>query len=344
MTVMTMGALDGFLRKPVPEIGALLVYGADAAAVHDLASRIVERVVGKLDSPFAVTKLDDSLIFADPGRMLDEVRSPSLWGGRRVVWVRGAGQHFLKAVEPILNGMVSGNLIVAESGILIRGSAMRSRFEVSGHAWILPVYEASDENAGAMIDGALRVLGLRIGDEGRNRLIELSGRAGSILERELEKLASYCLGADSVTVADVEAVGGNAVGMEADELIDAVLGGDVSSADRCFFLLTRSGVEAGWLLTAVHTQLMRLIELRQNVERGMQAEQAVKSARPSIFFRRQVAVQAQLQAWNMQGLLSAASSISAAILQVRLNPALGNSLANRAVLAVARSSRAARTR
>jgi DNA polymerase III subunit delta len=337
-------SLDGFLRKPTPGVGAILIYGGDPAAIRDVASRAVERLAGSLDDPFNVAVLDEAAISADIGRVVDEVQSQSLLGGSRVVWVRGAEQHFLKAVEAVLSGSVKGNVIVAEAGNLAKGTALRARFEESEHVLILPVYEASSAESATAAAGALERFGLRIGEEALALLVELAGGGGAVLAREVEKLASYCLGASSVVVDDVRAICGISLEVEADDLVDAVLGGDVVGADRFFLHMTQSGVDAGRVVSATHSHVVRLIDCRRGVDRGTRVEQAVKSARPPFFFKRQPAVQSQLKAWEMESLLAAAASLGAAILQIRLNPYLGDSLANRALLAVARSARAHRLR
>lgn len=339
MTAIKSGALDAFLRKPVAGIAAVLIYGADPAAVRDTASRAVQRLAGSLDDPFNVVVLEESSFAADGGRLIDEVQSQSLLGGNRVIWVRGAEQAFLRAAEAIAGGAVSGNLVIAEAGNLAKGSTLRARFEDSRHVYILPLYEASAAESAALAEAALGKLGLRIDDDALALLTEAAGAGGAILSREVEKLAAYCLGSDSVSAADVRAICGNASGLEADDLSDAVLCGEVAEADRYFQHLEAGGTDAARILSIVLAHVVRLTDCRRNMEKGMALEQAVRSARPPIFFKRQAAVQAQLRIWDLVSLLSAASSLGGAILQTRLTPSLASSLANRALLAIARTAR-----
>lgn len=344
MTATRIGGLESFLRKPDAAIGAILIYGDDVGAVRDAAARAVKSLAGSVDDPFNVMTLDESAVSADPGRVIDAVQSMSLMGGRSVVWVRGADQQFLKAADRILSGDVKGNIIVAEAGSLAKSSALRARFEESPHALIVPLYEASDEDMTARAQSELKRLGFEAGGDVVRLLAELSGRSLPVLQREIEKLADYCAGSAGISLDDVKAVCGNALGIETDDLVDAVFGGDVGDADKFFHELLTAGVDAGRIAASAHSHAARLIDCRQAVAKGMRMEQAVKSARPPVFFKRQPAFQTQLRVWELEPLLGAASALNESVLQSRLNPALAPSIANRALLAVARSARAAQMR
>ena len=55
---------------------------------------------------------------SDPARLADEVQSISMFGGSKAIWIKGAGEGFLKAVLPLLEGKTQGNLVVAEAAAL----------------------------------------------------------------------------------------------------------------------------------------------------------------------------------------------------------------------------------
>src|SRR5438105_10986481 len=85
------GQVDGFLRRPDPEIRAVLLYGPDAGLVRERAEIVVRTVCPDLRDPFRVADLAAAGLAADPARLADEAAQISLMGGRRVVRVRDAG-------------------------------------------------------------------------------------------------------------------------------------------------------------------------------------------------------------------------------------------------------------
>jgi DNA polymerase-3 subunit delta len=342
MTAIKPAGLDSFLRKPDPAIGALLIYGEEADAVRELAARAVRKVAGSLDDPFSVTTLQEQDLASDPARLADEVQSISMFGGQKAIWIKGAGEAFLKAVLPVLEGKTSGNLVVAEAATLSKSSELRQLFEKSPHALVVPLYEAEAGEIAQMVEQLLAKDGLRIGQDALQRFMALSGTSRGLVRQEAEKLALYCLGNERVGLEDVEAVCGNDTGVTAEELADGVFGGDVEDVDRMYHDLVRAGRDPGQLLSAVHQQALRLMEFRLAVDRGAQAEQVLKQARPPVFFRRQRLVQGQLRSWSLSDLVTAGGTLNANVLAARRNAALAEAIAGRCLLSLSRKALALR--
>ena len=292
--------------------------------------------------PGRVLYMNVSPIASDPARLVDEVQSISMLGGSKAIWIKGAGDGFLKAALPLLAGKTQGNLVVAEAGTLPKNAQLRTQFEKSPHALVLPLYEAEAGEIAGMVEHVLAQDNLKIGQDALARFIELAGTARGLARREAEKLALYCLGAERVSIEDVEAICGNDTGSTPDELADSVFGGDVEEADRLFHDLVRGGQDAGRLLGIVHMQALRLAEFRLAIDRGATADQVVKQARPPVFFRRQRLVTAQLRAWSLSDLVTAGSTLSANVLAARQSADLAEAIAGRCLLSLARKGLALR--
>lgn len=336
MSVLRPSGLDAFLRKPDPAIGAVLIYGDEPDAVRDLAARIVKKVAGSLDDPFGVMALQDGDLSGDAARLTDEVQSMSMFGGNKAIWVKGADQSFLKAVMPVLDGKVSGNLVVAEAGALAKSSGLRTAFEKSNHAYIIPLYEAEAAEIAQMAEAILAQDKLQIGPDALHRFIELAGTSRGLVKREAEKLALYCLGQQRISIEDVEAVCGNDIGATPDDLIDSVFMGDTREADRLFRALTESGVDSGRLLMVAHGHALRLQDFKVTIEKGASIDMAMKQARPPVFFKRQTAISSQLRNWGLSDLAAAASTLGGNVQAARQNAGLADAIASRCLLSLAR--------
>lgn len=342
MSIVRAAGFDAFLRRPARDLRAILIYGQDEIRVGDLARRAVRQFAGALDDPFAVVRLDDAQLVKDKALLADEVAALPLLGTRRVVWVSNADQGFSRAAEAVLKDEAGGNLIVAEAGVLPKGSPLRSLFESAERAVVVPVYEANDEDLAGLVQSAVEACGLRIRADAVARFVDLLRRDQGAAVQEVEKLACYCVGRSEITLADVEAVT-SAGGEEAlDELVDAVFGGDVEKADARFSGLLAAGVDAGRIATVLHGHGVRLADLRLKVQTGQQVETAVRSARPPIFFARVNAVVAQVNALPLETLVQANQTLAAAVERSRTQSALAAAIVGRAAMSVARHARSQR--
>ncbi len=339
MSVVKTDSFESLLRRPPPGMTAILIYGADAGAVRDLARQAVKRFAGSLDDPFNVVELDDATLRADPGRLADEVGALSMMGGDRVVWVTNAGEGLAKSIESLLLNK-TGSLVVAEAESLPKSSRLRILFEKSERAVAVPVYEADAEQIMSEINRVLAANEMTIEPEARTRLSELLGADRALSAQELEKLMLYCLGSAVVRLDDVEAICGDASHVAPDDLVDAVFSGNISHVDRFFSTLTGSGNDASRLITLTLQHAARLQDLKVEIDRGQRPDQVLRAAKPPIFFKRMSLIQGQLRIWDLQSLLSAGTTLSTCVLQMRLYPDLSEAIASRSLLAVARNARA----
>lgn len=337
MAVLAASSVADLLRAGECH-SAILIYGGDESAVRELGSGLVRAAAGSLDDPFAVARLGDGQLLKNRGLLAEEAAALPLLGGRRVVWVTGAGQGFLAAVQPLLESEAKSNLIVAEAGVLAKSSALRTLFEKSAKAAIAPIYDDDPERLRRVIAEHLRGANLSAEEGAIERLLELTGPARAQLRQELAKLALYCADRREVTVEDVEAACGEAAEPSVDDVCDATFAGRIEDADQHMQRLAASGQAGGQLVSALLAHAGRLREMRASIAAGRPASVVMGGVRPPIFFKRKSAITQQLDLWDVAALDRAAATLMAALLQTREQRDLENDIAQRSILSIARSA------
>src|SRR3546814_5924238 len=76
---------EAFVRKPRPDVRAVLLFGSDAGLIRERAKAIAASVVEDLSDPFRVTTLTGAQLQDDPARLADEAAAITLTGGRREI-------------------------------------------------------------------------------------------------------------------------------------------------------------------------------------------------------------------------------------------------------------------
>jgi len=244
------------------------VIGQDHFLRDEALERILRALAPHMDA-LGPTRLDgESVSLAD---LLDEVRTPSLLGGRRVVIVDGADDCITAnreklekyCADPALCGCM---IFLCDS--MPKNTRIRKIISGSGEViecdppkpWALPdwiVRRAKEAYGKGMVKSAAQILREHVGNS-------LAG-----LDSELAKLATYVGDRPEITAKDINA----ATGEHREELVfavlDAIADGDAVSAFRAWEQVWSTDRAApGRAVAGLAWSVRRLLEVRREWERG----------------------------------------------------------------------------
>lgn len=335
MTVLRSDEFDAFMKRKVRSMNGLLLYGGDAEAIGVLSRQLQREMI--TPGQGSVVYLDRAVLKDSPGRLLDEFQSLSLLGDRQVIIVEDLDDNALKIVAPLLAATSLANFVVMLSGSLGKSSKLRLACESSALVASLGVYEEDQSAIEARGRREIASYDLRWSDDAEELFFNRVGADRATISQELQKLILYCHGQSEISENDVDAICGDTASFEADELIDAVMGGNMLATDR--MVLGYDG-DVRVILIMLLGHLSRLQNLRMEMENGIGLEGAVRGARPPIFFKRQSIFKAQLRAFDLPALITLQDNVNSAILQTRKFPDLANAITNRTLISIAHGARA----
>lgn len=292
---------DRFVKAPPAQVQAIVIYGPDEGLVRERGRAIVKSQVPDLDDPFLITRLDPPQLRDDPTILGDEAAALPMMGGRKIVWVRGADDApAAKALGLFLEDPKGDGLIVIEAGDLTPRSALRKLAEGADIAAALACYEDDARSIEQVIAETLKAEGLRAGPDAMAYLAARLGSDRGLSRTELQKLALY-MGPDAVEVslADAEAVVGDLSSLTLDMIIDAAFGGDVATLDQTILRAFAENTSEIAILRMAVMHLEKLADVAAQVASGMGAEQAIKSLRPPLYFKRQAAFKQHVRCWPL---------------------------------------------
>lgn len=297
-----------FLRDP-GAMRVVLLHGEDGGAIRDRAAALTKAVAGSLDDPFRVAELDR----AAHDRLEDEAASLSLTGGRRVVRVRDAGESLAGAVKAILASRADA-LVILEAPNLAGGgkSKLRPLVEAAPDGAALACYPEEGAALEATIRSALAAEGAGVEPDAVQFLAAQLGSDRGVIQREIEKLALYVGPGGTVDLDAARAAAGDHAALSLDDALHAALAGDAVRADRALDRAMAEGATAVGVLRAALLHVQRLLRLRLGMGRGGNAADAVRAARPPVFFKRVPQTVRALERWQAAQLLSLGGTLSAA--------------------------------
>jgi DNA polymerase III subunit delta len=337
MAVLRAEEFENFIKRKASTMNGLLFHGSDAEAVSSLARQTIRAIAGEAGAGAATLHVELSSLKENPGRIIDEFQSLSLLGDRRIIAIDGVDENTLKFLEPVLQATFVGNFVVLQAGNLSKTSKLRVACEQAALIASLVIYEEDQAAIATRIRRLLSEAKLQWQDDAEALFFATVGMERSTVNQEIAKLILYCHGQAHVAEEDVTAICGDTAAFGVDELIDAVFAGNLEKTDR---MASNFDGDQRMILTGLMSHLTRLQALRGEMECGMNADAAVRAAKPPIFFKRQTAVKNQLRTFELTELLALQQSVASAIFQTRKVSDLGDAVTNRTLLSIARTAAA----
>ncbi len=330
--------IEGFLRRPDPDIRAVLLYGPDAGLVRERAENLARTVCPDLHDPFRVAELTAATLAGDPARLADEAAQISLMAGRRVIRVRDAGDPLAPLFTRFLSDSVGDGLVVAEAGDLPARSVLRRAFDDSPAAAAIGCYPDSARDLATMIRDACAEHRIGISRDAQDFLVEHLGGDRLLTRSELEKLTLYAGDGGRVELDDARAVVADSALLSLDDALFAAVEGHAAALDRALARVFQEGGSPVTVIRALLRHLQRLHLLAARIAGGLSVEDAIRSARPPIFFKEQDSWRRQLARWNERRLRGALSRVAEAEFHMKLTGLPAETICREAMFGLTRQA------
>ena len=337
MVAIKASEVDAFIARPDPARPVVLVFGPDAGLVSERVNALIKASVDDVNDPFALARLESDDLAAEPSRLVEEAQTIPLFGGRRAVWVKAGGRNIAPSVEPLLAIRGSECRVVIEAGNLPRNAPLRALIERAKNAAALPCYADDEKARERLIDQEMREAGLTLAPDARALLLPLLGgdRAASRSEISQARIVRARTGSGRRRRHRRGRVG--RIGAGARRHCGRGLCGPDSGA--------RGPAGQG----AHRRNIARLDLLRRPAPAGAAAQMAHGDRSRYRFLDRhgaaagavspQELVEAALKLWNAARLAVAMADLAGAVLQSRRTNELDQTIADRALLAIAVNAR-----
>lgn len=332
MTGLKVRDVERFLAKPDISAGIILIYGRDTGLVRQAALRLADSFTkgGAFADP--VTLQGDE-IGNDPARLMLELNTPSLFGGKPLVRLRNAPKSIAAHLKPLLESPPDALLIV-ESGTLTTRDALRLIIEKAPQARALPCFPDDARTREDLIRDALT--GAKISPEPGTieTFAALLGNDREVSLREIEKVLLFAEETKTLSQDEIIELCGDNAALAIDEILDATGRGQAQILSKALERAEAGALDHQSLILAALRHFSALRAMRITFDKGTPAQEIVKKQRPTPHFSRVRGLEEQVRIWNDASLAAACNRIYAAIYEIRRTPRLKASLVQRALLAL----------
>ncbi|KRB62958.1 DNA polymerase III subunit delta [Rhizobium sp. Root708] len=326
---------EGFLDKSARNYRIFVIYGPDRGLVSERATQIAARTGVALDDPFSLIKLDIADLQRDQGRLLDEAGAIGLFGGDKLIWIRGGAneKYLADSLETLAAKPPEATHIIVEAGDLKKGSLLRKIVEPSRQIAVIPCYADDARALNALIDRELSEPGLRITPAARQALVELIGGDRIASRNELRKLVLYCLGRETIEEHHVTDIIGDASAISVDDAVDAILSGNSNAFLHAMQKIISSKTTVFLVLQGCLRQFQLMDSMRIEMdEKRIPSGQVMQTLGRHIHFRRKPILEQALRTWSADAIAREMNRLQSAILQTRMRASLEDTIALQTLL------------
>ncbi|MFD2647826.1 DNA polymerase III subunit delta [Devosia albogilva] len=334
MTALKAHEVARFLTRPDLQAGIFLAYGPDGGLVRETAQRLIRQLGGDDPEGVSLVTLDASEIDADPSLLAVEAKTVSLFGGKRIVRVRGGGKSLVMPLTELRDDP-GDTAIIVEAGNLPPRDPLRALVETAKLGRALPCFADSDEMLTNLILETFNKEGIRIDPDVIPTLRENLGNDREVTRRELDKLTLYAATTKTLSRDEVLLLCADNGALVIDAILDAAGSGHAEKLELAVNRALSANVDPQRLLAMATIHFANLRRWRTEVDGGKTPRAVIEGLKPRPHFSRAGTLEQQLRQWSDRGLAAATERILSATAESRRRPALAEATLRRALLAVA---------
>ena len=327
---------DQFAKRSSADYRLFLIYGPDRGLVSERASSLAKLSGVDMSDAFSFMRLDASDINSDPGRLFDEAYSTGLFGGDKLIWIKGAGADKIlaDAVGALSDKVPDTVTVLIEAGDLKKGANLRKAVEGARGGMAIPCYPDDARSLNTLIDSELSVFGLSITADGREALLESLGGDRIASRNEIRKLGLYVLGGKQIELQHVRDIVGDASAISSDEAVDAVLEGNRTGFLNAMQKVTASKTSVFLVLQGCLRMFQLLDMMRADMDdKRLGTAEVMNIHARHLHFRRKPIVESALRLWNAAAIGNELNRLQNAILLTRQRSSLEDTIAAQTLLA-----------
>jgi DNA polymerase III subunit delta len=295
---LAAGRVESFLRRPDPQVRAVLLYGPDAGLVRERADTLGRTIASDLHDPFRVADLTGAVLAADPARLHDEAAQISLMGGTRLVRVRDVGDAHSAVFGRFLAAPAGDGLVVAEAGDAPARGALRRVFDDAPAGVAIGCYPDGARDLAEVVRETLTAHRIAASRDAIEFLVTHLGGDRLLTRAELEKLTLYAGDGGRIELDDARLSIADSAALSLDDAILAAADGDAAALDRALVRVFQEGEAPVSVIRAALRHLQRLHALAARLGNGDSIDTVLRAARPPIFFKQHDSFRRQLGLWG----------------------------------------------
>ena len=300
----------GLLKQPPAHMRAFLFHGSDIGLIHERALALASLYSENLDDVFSVTRLDSGAIENDVSVIADALSSIAVFADTRVVIVRGRGTELVEACKLALTPRegatpLDGAVLIVEARETTTRHAIVKLFETGDICASIGCYADDSGTIRDLVQTSFAELSINVDRNVMDMIVAKLGADRASSRREIEKLSLMAGQGGSLSAQDIEDALEDSTILAIDDVAGAVADGDIVRLQGAITKAWSEDANPVMVIRGCHNYFRSLLIAAHAVSTGTAPGMAIKALRPSVHFKLQGRMTAQLQKWGHKQAMTA---------------------------------------
>ena len=280
----------------------ILLYGENQDLVNDLNQQIVSKF--SEENKISKSFFEEDII-KSPENIINYYLNGSLFDdNKNISIIKNCSEKILEIINKIKNN-INNNIIILNSGMLLKNSKLRQFGEYDKLAICIPCYQETKFDIKKFFTEQLKINNIQLLDSQSETIINSSSLKRSKIKEVIEKLNLY-KNSGKITDQIIEEICTDTDLKKNDEIIDILLSKNEKNINE--FISNMSNYEKNFIeiIIILRSFIIKILDIQKN-NKNLSIDEKIEMYKPPIFWKDKDRIKNILKIWstnNLQKFLS----------------------------------------
>ena len=270
-----------------------LFYGENEGLKNEKTKLLINSFKGNLE------KFEESEVLNNTDRFISSIINKSFFEDKKIIIISRVSDKILTLIQDLLSREINDTIIVLNSGSLEKKSKLRAFFEKEKQLVCTPFYKDELRTLSQIAINFFKEKKISLSQEIINLIIEKCNGDRKNLSTELDKISSYLLKKEKISLEDVIKLTNLYEDYSVSELADNCLAKNLRKTIKIINENNFSTDDSVLIIRTLLLKTKRILDIKKNQIENSNIDQIISSYKPTIFWKDKEIVKNQVSKWKL---------------------------------------------
>ena len=270
-----------------------LFYGENEGLKNEKTKLLINSFKGNLE------KFEESEVLNNTDRFISSIINKSFFEDKKIIIISRVSDKILTLIQDLLSREINDTIIVLNSGSLEKKSKLRAFFEKEKQLVCTPFYKDELRTLSQIAINFFKEKKISLSQEIINLIVEKCNGDRKNLSTELDKISSYLLKKEKISLEDVIKLTNLYEDYSVSELADNCLAKNLRKTIKIINENNFSTDDSVLIIRTLLVKTKRILDIKKNQIENNNIDQIISSYKPTIFWKDKEIVKNQVSKWKL---------------------------------------------